>query len=147
MTNSNVLAIIITVIITDKEFDMQLRRSKQRDLITAVLKSTCSHPTAEWIYEQAREKDPTISLGTVYRNLKLLCDIGEAMALETADKKIHYDGCTKNHRHFICNSCGAVYDLQPTNVEQPKELLEKGFTISRESCVYYGKCSECINKN
>ncbi len=141
-----VLNIIITVIITDKEFMMQLRRSKQRDLITEILKSTCSHPTAEWIYQQAREKDPTISLGTVYRNLKLLCDIGEAMALETADKKIHYDGCVKNHRHFICNNCGAVYDLEPTSVEQPSELLQKGFTVTRESCVYYGTCGECLSK-
>ena len=106
---------------------MQLRRSKQRDLICAVLKSTCSHPTAEWIYERAREKDPTISLGTVYRNLKILCDMGQAIALETADKRVHYDGCVNNHRHFICNKCGKIYDLQQMPVENPQELLDKGF--------------------
>ena len=122
---------------------MQLRRSKQRDLICAVLKSTCSHPTAEWIYERAREKDPTISLGTVYRNLKLLCDMGQAIALETADKRVHYDGCVNNHRHFICNKCGKIYDLQQMPVENPQELLNKGFCITRESCVYYGTCNDC----
>ena len=141
------MIIIITVIITDKENEMQIRRSKQRDLISAVLKSTCSHPTAEWIYERAREKDATISLGTVYRNLKFLCDCGEAMALETADKKIHYDGCVNNHRHFICNDCGTIYDLAPTTVEEPEELLAKGFSVVRESCVYYGTCQNCKVKN
>lgn len=124
---------------------MQVRRSKQRDLISEVLKSTCSHPTAEWIYEQARLQDPTISLGTVYRNLKFLCDSGQAIALETADKKIHYDGCVNNHRHFICNKCGKIYDLMPTPVEEPYELLQNGFTISRESCVYYGNCKNCTD--
>ena len=141
------MIIIITVIITDKENEMQIRRSKQRDLISAVLKSTCSHPTAEWIYERAREKDATISLGTVCRNLKFLCDCGEAMALETADKKIHYDGCVNNHRHFICNDCGTIYDLAPTTVEEPEELLAKGFSVVRESCVYYGTCQNCKVKN
>ena len=141
------MVIIITVIITDKENEMQIRRSKQRDLISAVLKSTCSHPTAEWIYERAREKDATISIGTVYRNLKFLCDCGEAMALETADKKIHYDGCVNNHRHFICNDCGTIYDLAPTTVEEPEELLAKGFSVVRESCVYYGTCQNCKVKN
>ena len=145
MTNSVVLNIIITVIITDKEFVMQLRRSKQRDLIVEVLKSTCSHPTAEWIYEQARKKDPTISLGTVYRNLHLLCEIGQAIALETADKKVHYDGCVNNHRHFVCLHCGKVFDLAPSPVEQPTELLESGFTVNRESCVFYGACNDCQN--
>ena len=124
-----------------------MRNSKQRNLISEVLKSTCSHPTAEWIYERAREQDPTISLGTVYRNLHLLCEIGQAMALETADKKIHYDGCVNNHRHFICNSCGKIYDLAPAPVEKPLELTQNGFNVARESCVYYGECSECLKKS
>lgn len=119
------------------------RNSKQRNLICSILKETTSHPTAEWIYERARMQDPTISLGTVYRNLRFLCEKGEAIALETADKSIHYDGCTLNHRHFVCNKCGAVYDLQPAPVEKPNELLSQGFTVQRESCVYYGLCKNC----
>ena len=97
--------------------------SKQREEIINILKESYSHPTAEEVYLLAKEKNPSISRGTVYRNLKFLCDCGEAMALETADKKIHYDGCVNNHRHFICNKCGAVYDLQPTKVEEPEELF------------------------
>jgi Fur family peroxide stress response transcriptional regulator len=120
-----------------------MRYSKQREALLNILKSTKEHPTANDIYIKMREQDPKISLGTVYRNLKLLCDIGEAMALETADKKIHYDGCVNNHRHFICNKCGAVYDLQPTKVEEPEELLQKGFSVTRESCVFYGTCADC----
>ena len=126
---------------------MQVRSSKQRNLIRDILKSTCSHPTAEWIYEQARKQDPTISLGTVYRNLKFLCDTGEATALETADKKIHYDGCVNNHRHFICNKCATIYDLAPSEVEKPQELLSVGFTVERESCVFYGCCNDCAIKS
>ena len=101
---------------------MQIRYSRQRELIREILMSTKSHPTAEWIYEKAREQDPTLSLGTVYRNLKFLCEQGEAIALETADKCIHFDGNINNHRHFICNECGRVYDLSESEVEKPCEL-------------------------
>ncbi len=141
------MIIIITVIIIDKENLMQIRRSKQRDLISDILKSTRSHPTAEWIYEQARKRDNTISLGTVYRNLRLLCDLGQAIALETADYKVHYDGCVANHRHFVCQNCGKIDDLEPSPVETPQELFERGYTVFRESCVYYGICNDCQIKN
>ena len=119
--------------------------SRQREAILNELKNRCDHPTAKQVYEGVRKRMPNISLGTVYRNLKFLCDSGQAIALETADKKIHYDGCVNNHRHFICNKCGKIYDLMPTPVEEPYELLQNGFTISRESCVYYGNCKNCTD--
>ena len=28
------------------------------------------HPTADWVYQTLRKQDPSISLGTVYRNLE-----------------------------------------------------------------------------
>ena len=32
-------------------------------------------------------------------------------------------------------------------VEEPEELLAKGFSVVRESCVYYGTCQNCKVKN
>ena len=49
-----------------------IRKSKQRDAILRVLRSTNTHPTVQWIYDQVRHEIPNISMGTVYRNLKLL---------------------------------------------------------------------------
>ena len=121
------------------------RYSHQRERIYETVCGTKEHPTAQMVYDALRAELPKLSLGTVYRNLKFLCDSGQAMALETADKKIHYDGCVNNHRHFICNKCGKIYDLMPTPVEEPYELLQNGFTVSRESCVYYGNCKNCTD--
>ena len=50
--------------------------SKQREEIINILKESYSHPTAEEVYLLAKEKNPNISLGTVYRNLKLLTEEG-----------------------------------------------------------------------
>ena len=53
------------------------RNSKQRQLILDTLRSVHNHPTAEDVFQMVREKNPTISLGTVYRNLNLLVDNGD----------------------------------------------------------------------
>ena len=119
-----------------------MRFSRQRQLIYDIIKGRCDHPTADMIYQSAREVEPNISLGTVYRNLKLLADEGDIITLETEDKRLHYDGDTSRHSHFICNSCGHIIDLfKPA--ETPKELKEMGLTVTGEKCVYYGLCTKC----
>lgn len=119
-----------------------MRNSKQRDLITSLIKGRCDHPTAEMIYLSAREINPNISLGTVYRNLKLLADEGKILTLETEDKRLHYDGDISRHSHFICSKCGKIIDLfKPAPL--PQELNELGFCVENEKCIYYGACLEC----
>jgi len=45
------------------------RNTKQRKRILEKLKTTIAHPTAEWVYGQLKDEMPSLSLGTVYRNL------------------------------------------------------------------------------
>lgn len=122
-----------------------MRFSRQRELVLNVIKGRKDHPTADMIYSSCREVDPTISLGTVYRNLKLLADENAIITLETTDKKVHYDGDISSHSHFICDKCGRIIDLF-IEFESPKFLLEKGHLVSGEKRLYYGSCSDC-NKN
>ena len=56
-----------------------LKFSRQRESIKQYLASTKEHPTADMVYMHVKEDYPNISLGTVYRNLNLLTDIGEAL--------------------------------------------------------------------
>ena len=58
------------------------RKSKQKQAVLRVLNRTTSHPTAKWIYEEVRQEIPDISLGTVYRNLKLLKCEGKILELD-----------------------------------------------------------------
>ncbi len=122
-----------------------MRYSRQRELITDIIKSRCDHPTADMIYGSARAIEPNISLGTVYRNLKLLAEEKEIITLETEDKKVHYDGDTSRHSHFICSKCGHIIDLfKPAKM--PDEIEELGLSVSGEKCVYYGLCNLCANE-
>ena len=65
-----------------------LKRSKQRESIKKFLISRYDHPTAETVYMNIKEEFPNISLGTVYRNLSLLADIGETVNLPHGPMRI-----------------------------------------------------------
>ena len=54
-----------------------LKYSRQRESIKEFLMTRKDHPTADVVYENVKKIYPNISLGTVYRNLSLLSDLGE----------------------------------------------------------------------
>ena len=54
-----------------------LKYSRQRESIKTCLMGRKDHPTADALYTSIREQFPNISLGTVYRNLNLLVDLGD----------------------------------------------------------------------
>lgn len=120
------------------------KHSKQRDALIALLKSTKSHPTAAWLYENLREDFPHISLGTVYRNLKMLSDNGTILRIDIGSGTEHYDGFTHNHYHFVCSECETVSDIE-MSLGSLNELAEKetGSDITHHSLIFYGKCSKC----
>lgn len=120
-------------------------KSRQRDMILKVLSSTKSHPTAEWIYQQARQQMPNISLGTVYRNLSKLAEVGEILKLDVGDGFDHFDATATPHYHMVCNSCGRVLDVE---MDYDRDLDAKakrstGGKIDGHSVIFYGCCQDC----
>ncbi len=124
------------------------RMTKQRKIILDVLKNTKIHPTADWVYDQVREELPNISLGTVYRNLKVLKEMGEIMELDFGSTYSRFDGIPENHYHFVCNHCERVYDIDMPVDETLLERAEKRaeHQIDEHRLEFYGTCSECIGQ-
>ncbi len=121
------------------------RMTKQRKVILEVLKSTNTHPTADWIYDQVREKLPNISLGTVYRNLKVLKEVGEIRELDYGSTYSRFDGSPHNHYHFVCNRCERVIDLDlPVDNALNKKAEENNkVKVENHRLEFYGYCIEC----
>ena len=94
---------MITVIITDKGYGKEttMRNTHQRDAILAYLRSERAHRSASEVYDAVRKEIPSISLGTVYRNLGQLVELGKIITVETQDKFVYYDGYVLPHTHFI----------------------------------------------
>ena len=122
-----------------------LRKTKQKEAILRVLRGTTSHPTADWIYNEVRKEIPNISLGTVYRNLRLMCQGGEILQLDLCGTLSRFDGRLDNHYHFRCQDCGWVFDVdEPVDEEINKRVAGiTGFKISCHRLEFRGVCREC----
>ena len=77
-----------------------LKYSRQRESIKEFLRTRTDHPTADVVYENMKLIYPNISLGTVYRNLSLLADLGEIKKLSSFAGADHFDGRTERHCHL-----------------------------------------------
>lgn len=125
-----------------------LKYSRQREAIKTFLMTRKDHPTADVVYNNIRKEYPNISLGTVYRNLSLLVDIGEAIKVPTSDGAEHFDGNVMPHYHFVCTRCNSVIDLEMEDIDYINEVAAKNFwgKIEGHSTFFYGLCPECMNK-
>jgi Fur family ferric uptake transcriptional regulator len=96
------------------------RATRQREIVLQAVRSTMDHPTADWVYRQARRRLPRISLGTVYRNLKKLSEEGLIREVQIAGQTTRFDANTGRHYHIRCLRCGRVNDL-PISVDRRLE--------------------------
>lgn len=125
-----------------------LKHSRQRDCIKEFLMGRKDHPTADMIYAHVREEFPHISLGTVYRNLSLLSEIGEIRKLN-CNGPDRFDANTMPHYHFTCNTCGCVEDLEFKQEPDFSGLLPMNFggIIEQTNLDFYGTCAACIKQS
>lgn len=128
---------------------MAIKYSRQREAIINFLETRKDHPTADIIYSSVKKEFPNISLGTVYRNLTLLTELGEILRLNVGDNTDHFDFTTDNHYHFICKDCGSVIDLDIKKLDFMKEMNLSNFhgNIIGHCTYFYGYCDQCQHKD
>ena len=93
---------------------------------------------------------PNISLGTVYRNLSLLADLGEIQRLQVGDGVDHFDADTSRHYHVVCTECGSVTDLMmdSTPYDQLIDTADADYDgiVQGHVTYFYGVCGNCHKK-
>lgn len=118
--------------------------SKKRQIILDTIRSTDTHPSAKWVYETLKEQIPDLSLGTVYRNITLFKEQGLIAPVATVDGEERIDGDTSPHAHFVCKSCGCVYDVPATHsAVSDASCSMDGFETHNTVLTYYGICGGC----
>jgi Fur family transcriptional regulator, ferric uptake regulator len=132
--------------------DHNHRDTKQRKIIYEELQKSKKHPTALEIFDAVREIIPNISLGTVYRNLDVLHELGLIQKIYSGDSQMHYDAYMINHYHVRCLRCGKVRDIkvEPSIKYEHDENLCDDFETMGHNIEFIGICSDCkklINDN
>lgn len=123
-----------------------MRYSKQRELVLRLVQEHRIHATADAIYQMARQEDPTISLGTVYRNLNFLTEQGLIKKITMPDGGDRYDGGMDEHHHCVCASCGRVADVF-FSVKGLSQAVEEqtGMRCEDYQLTIRGLCEKCRN--
>ena len=122
------------------------RATSQRKLLLDLIQQADGHLDADELYRQAREREPSISLSTVYRNLRLFKDLGLIEERYLAqDHHLYEPKAAVEHHHLICLGCGKVTEFVTPLTEQMKHEvgLQHGFVITEAEIAMKGYCSQC----
>lgn len=125
-----------------------MKITHQRMEIFRELSSTSEHLDAESIYRRLRQRMPTLSRDTVYRNLSALVDQGLVQRVEPHFEGTRYDANPDRHHHFICTVCGSISDFRSDALDQlpiPKSVRALG-EITLAQVQVRGICRDCIKR-
>jgi len=127
------------------EKEQNLRMTRQRKVILEELQRKKAHLSADEIYDIVRERLPRISLGTVYRNLDILSELGKIQKLELGGTIKRFDWNPNKHYHIRCLQCGRVDDapLAPLTKLEDEIYGSTVYEIVGHRLEFIGLCPEC----
>ena len=122
------------------------RLTPQRMAVLRILSESDGHPSVQQIYDQVKADFPMTGLGTIYKTVTLLKDMGEVLELGFSDDRNRYDGNKpRPHPHLVCIKCKRIIDPEiPTLGTLPREVSQRtGYRIVSHRLDFYGICPQC----
>lgn len=122
------------------------RSTRQLDATVRVLVDSRAHPTAEQVYHAVRRELPSVSRGTVYRNLGKLLTAERVRLVHVRDRCARYDARLDPHDHFLCTRCTMLLDVdvRPSGRRHPGRPMHlRGHRVEGCTSTYYGVCRGC----
>ena len=128
---------------------LNLRMTRQRQVILEELRKVNTHPSADEVYEMVRKRLPRISLGTVYRNLEILSECGDIKKLEPGFSVKRFDGNPSEHFHIRCIRCDRIADVpMASDIEiDLAKMTPIEYEILGHRLEFFGLCPYCFNNS
>jgi Fur family ferric uptake transcriptional regulator len=124
----------------------RLKRSEQREVILDAFLRSDRHLSVDDLLHIVQKRRPDIGRTTVYRTLKLLQSAGLASELALdGQSRFERDWKRAHHDHFICQSCGAIFEFSSPEIERLQDEIAAGigFTIAGHRHHIFGLCRRC----
>lgn len=122
-----------------------VRMTPQRHAILGFLMNSMTHPTADEIYKALSPDFPSMSVATIYNNLRLFVEAGLVRELTYGDDSSRFDANLTDHYHAICKLCGDIvdFDYPPLMEVERAASRETGFRVEGHRMEIYGVCTQC----
>src|SRR5215831_1154008 len=122
-----------------------LAATHQRQKIYEALVSRLGHYSPEEIYDKVKQDLPSISLATVYKNLKTFVHAGMLRDVSHHQGPWRVDANTVPHHHLVCTRCHSITDLDLDRIGPVKlrGRMPSGFRIEKFSIEVQGVCKSC----
>ena len=121
----------------------QLKATPQRSAIAEAL-DHYGHLSIDALYEQLKQKLPSLSLATIYKNLHAMIEKNFVAEVKLPGAKSVFELVKEQHSHLLCEKCGMVEDIHMDVDPMIIDAQERsGFTIEKIDIVLTGRCSKC----
>lgn len=134
---------------------MIYRNTKQRQAILDAIETHGGHLTAEEVYKIVKRRHPQLSLGTVYRNLRVLAQQDFVRELDFGMAITYFEIVKDTHYHLVCRICGSITDMGMELERKLMRVVERtsdaasdtgGFQIEQHRLDFVGICNPCQSK-
>lgn len=118
----------------------------QRQMVLDAVCEIGDHARPETVYELVQRKSPAVHRATVYRTLKLLCELGLVTDTVTAEGYLVYEIAGEQpHHHLVCRCCGADLAFADSDFQVFIQALEGryDFLVETNHITLSGICPGC----
>lgn len=121
-----------------------LKVTPQRLEIVDIL-NTNGHISIDDLYKLLQNKFPTLSLATIYKNIKAMSDKLFLSEVKIPNQKNVYELTKKEHSHVVCSKCNAIMDinLDTSNILNQAQSISN-YSLDNSSIILNGLCPKCI---
>jgi Fur family ferric uptake transcriptional regulator len=120
--------------------------TSQRRLLLSVMQEAEKHLDAKELYRRASERDASISLATVYRNLHLFKEQGLINERHLGQARCFYEmKRLGEHQHLVCESCGQVIEFKSSLLNKLIDEVQgkNNFFVTKVELYLEGYCHKC----
>jgi Fe2+ or Zn2+ uptake regulation protein len=117
----------------------------QRQVVYEAVIAAHGHYSPEDIYASVRRRIPSISLATVYNNLRLFVELGLLREVSPHASTLLVDGNLKPHHHLVCSRCKSVQDIEGDFIDFKRlsPHVPHGFDLTQPVVEVFGLCRAC----
>lgn len=118
----------------------------QRELIFRSFFELGKHVSVDELFDKVRSQDRSVGYSTVWRNLKLICEVGLAEEVNIGDGITRYDRTTTDpHGHLFCLNCKELVEFEVEEIRgllsltaASNDFVPEGFKVE-----IHGYCAKC----